>query len=657
MKKYLTKLIPLSLVILIITALFTAAVNIILTGSKKDLLEAAGNYFPEKLSARGLFFLPPNFIFLKDFSLSGITLSLQGPAARIPLIRLRVSLRELVKNRRLAVDSVYLYKPRIDYHQFYDILSENFKRIIELIKYLPLQDIKFFIREAEYAGLDDGLASWAYLKTNLNLAIRGNRVIGSGSFFRDTRRPLARGSPVQFNFRGICKNDGFTIENLEFKREDLYSDLWGSLKGGVLELSGYSFLKASFKGRNYEQAGRQRILRRMHKASLIPFDLSLVKLYIPDIDCRIDFSFPRARVDYINCTINGNPVKISGDILFSGDVFLDLALSCRLENVAAENLDEIRLKIRGNLSERAFKGNSEIAFGLKEGRAEGSTLEKCNIEFKELSLDFEKYKLIKIHAGGMDSFCLTRSNSYRISLTDFNAMVYLKNDRYKIIEFDSGFYDGLLKGQARADVSAFPVRVYSDISISGANANKLDGIAVHFSKVFGLLSSSMHFSNYPRLVLNGKMAVDNGYLNNFEFFRWLADSFSVPVLRRIDFQRASADFTVDDQGVSLQEIKLDSKDVALSGYFGLGASDMVSSKISMALSRELLSQSPKFAPLVRIIGSAPALSFNFQLSGLLHGMNFQWLRSDLKKKLQDSIPDFIERHIEKKIEEIIDSVP
>jgi hypothetical protein len=51
-----------------------------------------------------------------------------------------------------------------------------------------------------------------------------------------------------------------------------------------------------------------------------------------------------------------------------------------------------------------------------------------------------------------------------------------------------------------------------------------------------------------------------------------------------------------------------------------------------------------------------SLTFDFQLSGWLHGMNFKWLQSDFKRRIQNSIPNFIERSIEKNIETAIESI-
>ena len=54
--------------------------------------------------------------------------------------------------------------------------------------------------------------------------------------------------------------------------------------------------------------------------------------------------------------------------------------------------------------------------------------------------------------------------------------------------------------------------------------------------------------------------------------------------------------------------------------------------------------------------SKRSFAFDFKLSGELETMNFLWLESAFKKRLQDAIPGFIERKIERDIEKAIESI-
>ena len=107
----------------------------------------------------------------------------------------------------------------------------------------------------------------------------------------------------------------------------------------------------------------------------------------------------------------------------------------------------------------------------------------------------------------------------------------------------------------------------------------------------------------------------------------------------------------------MYNMDLDATDVKIEGYFRLKENDLVSSKMFLSLRSNLLQKSPRFTPLLRLINAKQELiKFNFQLSGNLHGMNFQWLKSGFKDDLQKAIPNFAKRGFEEKIEKVIGSI-
>jgi len=256
-----------------------------------------------------------------------------------------------------------------------------------------------------------------------------------------------------------------------------------------------------------------------------------------------------------------------------------------------------------------------------------------------------------------ESHASTFAKASQDILKDFNAVLRLQEKRFKFIEFSSLLYDGFLKGQGRVDTIKLPYRATFNANVKEANANNLKGIIPQFSKVYGKLNSQMYCSNYPQLALRGSMSMQSGYLKNFDFFNWLSDFFMLPSLKKIDFKGLSLGFFVNPQESRLNDISLNSDNVNLNGYYSVREDDMISSKIFLNLTKSMLKESRKFIPLINIAGrDAESFNFDFQISGLLNAMNFKWLESDFKSKLQSSMPGFIERKIERNIEEAIESI-
>ena len=104
-------------------------------------------------------------------------------------------------------------------------------------------------------------------------------------------------------------------------------------------------------------------------------------------------------------------------------------------------------------------------------------------------------------------------------------------------------------------------------------------------------------------------------------------------------------------------MSLDSEEVKLNGHFALYENDLISGRLSLVLSRELMETSAKFKTLLIILGrDIREVPFDFQVSGLLETMNFKWLESDFKRRVQKTLPAFMERGIERKLEEAMKSI-
>ena len=417
-------------------------------------------------------------------------------------------------------------------------------------------------------------------------------------------------------------------------------------------MNGFAFANTRFK-ETYSSLPRLDIMRHIRKLELFgvnPKNPSNFMVFPGPIFHLLDFNgkgqveLPSVHIEQLAFSLNNVPFRIKGDVRLENPASFDLLVSCYFSNLkeaSQENLKKIDLKITGALGGKVFTGDALFDLDFVKKTKGTVPLEQLRCDFKGLGLGFDKFPLMGLSFKKADLFCKTDTNEYRLSLEDFDSSVQLKNKRFKRIRFKSRLYDGFLYGQARFETGKVLPKITAVVRARDCSANRLEGLLIHFSKVFGRLTSTMYFRNVPALDLRGRVNIQKGYLNNFEFFKWLAQLFDMPQLTRIDFRKASSRFSVNAKGAGLSDINLDSPDVNLSGYFSLGENNLVSSKLSLTFARPLLEQSPKLTPLLRLLDKElGSLCFDFQLSGMLHKMNFRWLQSDFKDRLQKAIPGF-----------------
>jgi len=662
LRKYSIKFKSLFIVFVAVIVVATIALNINFNSRKNEVIQTTNRNFRQEISLGRIIYLPPNFLILKSTVIKEAAQQQNKLLIVIPTILIRFSLPEFIIKRHLYILDIDCYKPQADYYEFANFLKNNLSGILDFICHLPRQDIKFEIKDARFYFAQN-TDNPDFISTSFNLQIKEDSVSADG--YIASKRNNFSSMPLKYNCKGTITKEGFAIKKLELLRENFYTQLWGNISENALNLNGFAFMNTLFKEPFYKEPAinildRVRILLHRPKASQEAFKLPLANLYLLDVDCQANLAFPSIKIERLSFSLNNIPFNLKGDIVLDNPLSMDLAVSSYLTNLKetrTENLKRIDLAIKGILEDKEFNGDCLLNIDFVKKEKGAPPLEKSEINLKGFGVNFKQYPRVKTHIDEASLFCKTDTNDYRVLLKGLNASFYLKNSRLKFVKFNSLFYDGFLKGEAQLNITETPPRINSIIRVIGVSANNLDGILIHFSKVYGKLASLMYFSNYPDLGLKGSMSIQNGCLKNFEFFKWLADLFDLPPLKKVDFTKASSNFSVDKKGASLHQIYLESKDVRLNGYFNLGMNDLVSSKLSLGLTRKLLKESNKFTPLLKLLGEEFSyLDFNFQLSGILHKMNFLWLESDFKRKLKVSVPKFIERRIDNDIENIIESI-
>lgn len=648
------------------------AVNIALAVFVNRFIETANKNFFRPVTVQGVYYLPPHFILLRNFSIYDNDAAAGKAILTVPAVRLTFSLWRLAVKRRFHVLSIYCLRPAANRYEFMRFVGKNFQQILEFFKSLPLQDIRLSLREAALKSSKNNIRSEIEVDFTLNL--KANSVGAYGSlrknvYVPDQQDPLSpagiiKSTPLQYTFKGSLTPSGIAVEKMELSGEDLRCEFWGETHNAVSQLKGFIFAKTIPEERTNEDDSFLKKFQSTHHALAQwgkPKIIGLpgANLSIFNIDAQIKFNYPRIEVERLNFLVNDNPVEIKGDVRLTEPVSFNVNLHSKfrsLEKPADAGLKDISLSLSANSQNKKLVTNGTLHIDFSENKAGDLPLENVELVFNGLGLAFEE-AVCKTHMDKVDFSCKTDANAYRIILDNLDTEIPESDATPKIIKLRCRCYDGSLEGRARVALKKFTPVINSVLEVRNATANRLEGILIHFSKVYGKFNSRMRFSSFPKMVLKGGLRIQNGSLNDFEFFKWLAEVFALPSLRKVDFKDAFADFSVDESGAELRNMRLDSDTVKIGGYFKLGKGDLVSSKMSLIFGEALLRESPKFTPLLNVLqNELNVITFDFQLSGDLNRMNFKWLQSDFKDKVKKAIPNFVERNIEKNIEEFVGGI-
>ena len=630
---------------------------------KTEIEQYFSQNLPGKISIARITYSPFNRVILSQARFYDSGGGGSAPTLIIDKLKISFSLLRFLSAGELIVTDIKIEGAGADIFLCAAFLKENMGPLLAfLAKLTPPDDLAVNLEKINLSfSLPDGRVLNASVLTRLRIRQRDVLVKGSLKIPNIFSAGSKAGHILKFKFKGALESNGVRIDDLEFKADKLFSRFWGFYENSTLQLNGFfelnDFLKRFSEnktGSNFPAGLFRRLGWRADKLAL-PQRQFNTDLEISDISWRMKFLAASLKIQSLDFFLNNVPIHIAGDVFFVPAVSMDLKFSSyqdQLKQARIRNYNAFDAAISGTLKDWGFYG--KIASEFRRKGANKPSAEKAEIIFDNLNFKPLDKKVLEINFNGADLSYWAQDNFYNVFLDNFSSELDYGHEIKKPLIFDSGIYGGILSGRGQIDTSGLPLKLRFDFRVKDAEANKLALVLEHFSKVHGKISSRLSYDNYDGSILKGGMIMRDGYLENFEFFKWLADFFAMPGLSRIEFGRLSGAFLVDDESAGMDIIDLDSSQISLDGYFRQLENGLVESRLSLGLSRPILEGSPKFRPLLSILGNdIESLVFDFQLSGLLSAMNFKWLESDFKQRLKARIPDFIERAIERNVEQAI----
>lgn len=676
MREFPTKLLLWTCAVLFsLILVITAAGSILLGASKPRIVQTAGTFLNEGFQIGYIVYLFPDTVILKD-----VVISEGGETSerhlRIPTALVKFRFWDFALKREFTVARVDLRHPHLHYDYLREFLRRNGERLLRLWMQLPRMDFDCALKEA-FVDFGQGASRHLdHIYFNLSLSLKEDTVVLRGSLRQDKygytagsrTRPqrVARGFPLEYDFKGILIDNGFLIDNLAFKRKNFYGKLWGSFQHRQLRLNGFSFID-TYPREEYEPL-TQRLPDRVRaylarvKESSLGSGISLddKDVYIIDMDGLADFLPYRVSIRHFDFDYNGIPASLKGEILFSDVPSLDLDIAlypAKARTLRVKNIEKVSLHLAGTLEGKVFTSSSDIDMSVDFNKAETPNfpLERIEGDLEDFRLSLDQYARPLMRLGKGDMTIKIDENVHRLYLENLEVSYNALDKKLRLFEIRAPFYDGRLSGKLWIIADPSSKKMNAAVTLNDVDVGRLDDLFIHFAKAEGRLSGKVNFTTWPRPGFDGGFTIYDGQLKKFEFFQWIANTFHLPSLRKVDFQEVSAAFSADADDLKFHDIRLKAQDVDINGYFHIDRHNLVSSYLSLGFSRRLLGESPKFRPILKIFGDdVPIVVFDFQLSGRQDAMNFQWLPSEHKRRIQERIPDFVERIIERNVDEMIE---
>lgn len=655
---------------------FFFGINWYLAKQKNGIEQEFSRQFKQKISIGSFKYFPPNFLILDNVSISNDASSKNNLSSSIKKVELTFSLSNLINKKAFIITGLSLLDPQIDFPsipqinliEYFFSVCADIKQFIVALSPLVDQSISKFNIKRGNLSFPESIRPLKNISINTFEINKKGLIASKGAAnleafsFESGASQSPNPNSVDYDFSGHFAERGIVVDGLKLKKANFYSKLWGDLDNEIVALKGFAFFgnfsdylaSGDYKGTDIV-AKLKNIVPHNQDSGVIWLS-SFGNFNIYNFDCSLKFDPSSITIDNLSFYLNNTPFFLNGKMSFSQKTSINLKLIF-YRNVSSNPLKErskFETELKGELDKGRFSGNVSFDYPLEINNKIVS--ETIKTDFKDLILFLTKDKHIKISFKAADFYYNSAETSRKFNLRKFGALCTYKNKNLKFV-YGALLYDGIMKGSGVIDSRSIPFKRFLGITIKKVSVGEIVPVINYLSPFSGKVDANIDIRNWPQSHIAGNVSLNEGTVENLKFLTWFEQFFGSQLFKRIDFQNLSMKFLFNDKRSDFTAIKLKGKNINLEGDYSLYEKGLVSGKFFMSLSQNSLKDSEKFKPLFRIIGrDMPVIDFDFQLSGLSGAMNFKWLESDFKKRLEKSLPGFVERGIEKKVEEAIHSI-
>ncbi len=658
----------------------TLTLNLLLFILEPTICHKIDAAVPWSVSVGRFSYLPPNYFLFREITLRETPC--QQPAVRIARAVIRVSIRDFLFKQRLSPASISISRPCLDPYRLEAFLGRFKEDILAFWESFPVANLGLKVNHIRWNQPKGPVASASPFFSSFHMVIRDQNLWVKVAIEREMKKAFKipfmprffRSRALSFKpvwaccLEGRLESQGLTLKALTLRRNNFFVRLWGQFRDHQWRLNGFGMIRTGPEARDqdgstqkqpgWDQWFRQQMGRSQPRIGFDP------DFFLTDLQVGGRLQYPYVYLDKTQFSLNNLPVDLTGRFSLQAPFDSDFKLILRPPGEktagAAEKAPtavDLTVQYKGRRQAAGYIHHAEMDVNLPDTAGAGWPLDSWGVSLQDFhvaltpgqSIDFFVPRAV-IHFG-------SESQPRRLELDHIQAGFIYRTSRYNVIQLKTPLYGGSLFGRMWMDKTSSPSALTSVLVLRDVRAHLLEAFLPYFTKVRGCLSGRIAFQNRPDMGVSGKMFINSGRLNDLEFFKWLAETFSLPSLRQIVFKDLAMDFFATPAGYGLDDIRLRSDEVELDGHFHVGADRFVDSKISLSLGRKVLKESPRFTRLLRMFErDVPSLVFDIKMSGPLDAMNFQWLQSTFKDRIRHKIPDFIERKIEREIDAILEPV-
>ncbi|GEM_PF-2753898 len=568
----------------------------------------AADQFKLKISFKAVHYRFPHQVVLDDLKVVDVS---AGPTALLDASRavLGFSIPLFSAHHEIHVSQIMLDHMTVHLPEWKDYITRN-RSLVSWARSLPQRDIRVRLANTQ-VYYDQAAAPIAF---KIDFTFRRGHWTGHGFW-------EGKGH-YDYEFAGDIARPGWQLTKIVVRHDRSFLQLWGSWQENYLDWKGFVF-----------------------------YDGPLAKgpLYILDIDGHLHIKDRDIALERLSFSVNGDKVQATARYVMGDPPKFGANITYTRQAGHVHPQDPLKnadVYFYGQGSGQGALVNGDVNFYFD------TPLERLRLGFEGLNAFAINNKFLQLKVRQGESSLWYNGHEHKISFEDLWAGAQPDQDARETMILSARLYGGRYQGQVMVDTGAKPWQIKAQGKIEEVEAGRMNEVLEYFTKCRGRLSADFDVRAPRDPVLSGTLSMRDGDFADLSFLKWVSRTFQIPVLEHLSGADLFCRFKVDTQSMALEDLRLRTPDLDLSGFFRVDADDLVSSRIFMRFSEKVLNGSPIGRKIIGLVPEAWALPFEFRLSGNFHHMNFQWDDSPLKRKVRQRIPHFIERTIERRVEEI-----